>query len=50
MSISIKTIDSLHHVSADEWNTLAGSQFPFIQYEFLITLEKMVPLVKSLVG
>ena len=39
MSISIKTIDSLHQVSADEWNSLAGEQFPFIQYEFLVALE-----------
>lgn len=39
MSLSIKTIDSLHAISADEWNTLAGQQFPFIQYEFLIALE-----------
>ncbi len=39
MTIKIKTIKSLHDVSASEWNTLAGSQFPFIQYEFLIALE-----------
>jgi uncharacterized protein len=39
MSIKIQTIDSLHKVSSDEWNALAGPQFPFIQYEFLIALE-----------
>ena len=39
MTIKIKTIKSLHDVSASEWNTLAGSQFPFIQHEFLIALE-----------
>ncbi len=42
MSISIKTIDSLHDVSADEWNVLTGDaeqQFPFTRYEFLIALE-----------
>lgn len=39
MSITIKTIDSLHLVSANEWNELAGAQFPFIQHEFLIALE-----------
>jgi len=39
MTITIKTIESLHSVSASEWNTLAGSQFPFIQHEFLIALE-----------
>lgn len=39
MTITIKNIDSLHAVSAKEWNKLAGSQFPFIQYEFLIALE-----------
>ena len=39
MTISIKNIESLHSVSAKEWNFLAGSQFPFIQHEFLIALE-----------
>ena len=39
MSLLIKTIDSLHAVSADEWNALTGQKFPFIQYEFLIALE-----------
>ena len=39
MSIEIKKVDSLHQVSADEWNKLAGHQFPFIQHEFLIALE-----------
>ena len=39
MSISIKTIDSLHDVPADDWNVLAGQQFPFTRYEFLIALE-----------
>jgi len=39
MSVSIKTIDTLHAISAEEWNSLAGPQFPFIQYEFLIALE-----------
>lgn len=39
MSIYIKTIDSLHHVSANDWNILAGKEFPFIQYEFLVALE-----------
>ncbi len=39
MSISIKTIDSLHDISADQWNDLAGEQFPFTRYEFLIALE-----------
>lgn len=39
MTITIKNIDSLHSVSANDWNKLAGSQFPFIQYEFLIALE-----------
>ena len=39
MKLKIKTIDSLHEVSAEEWNFLAGQQFPFIQYEFLVALE-----------
>lgn len=39
MTISIKTIDSLHLVSASEWNTLAGEDFPFARYEFLVALE-----------
>ena len=39
MSISIKTIDSLHDVPAKEWNALAGQTNPFTQHEFLIALE-----------
>ena len=39
MTVSIKTIDSLHLVSANDWNNLAGKQYPFIQHEFLIALE-----------
>ena len=39
MSISIKTIDSLHDVPAKEWNALAGKTNPFTQHEFLIALE-----------
>ena len=39
MTITIKTIESLHDISTNEWNMLAGPQFPFIQYEFLIALE-----------
>ena len=39
MTITIKTIESLHDVSANDWNRLAGNQFPFIQHEFLIALE-----------
>jgi hypothetical protein len=39
MNIKIKTIESLHAVSADEWNAVAGKQFPFAQHEFLVALE-----------
>ena len=39
MNLQIKTIDSLHAIPAEEWNLLAGQQFPFVQYEFLIALE-----------
>ena len=39
MSITIKTIESLHSISPVEWNALAGPQFPFVQHEFLIALE-----------
>jgi len=39
MSISIKINETLSTISATEWNLLAGNQFPFIQYEFLIALE-----------
>lgn len=39
MSILIKTIDSLHSISSDEWNELAGSKYPFTRHEFLIALE-----------
>ena len=39
MSIVIKTIESLHDVPANEWNSLSDNKFPFIKYEFLIALE-----------
>ena len=39
MSLTIKTIESLHEISLDEWNRLAGETFPFVKYEFLIALE-----------
>jgi len=39
MNLHIKTIDSLHEISASEWNNLAGTENPFVQYEFLIALE-----------
>ncbi len=39
MTLSIETINSLHEVSAAEWNKLTGNNFPFIRYEFLIALE-----------
>ena len=39
MKLKITTIDSLHAISADEWNALAGLENPFTQYEFLVALE-----------
>ena len=39
MSLTIKTINSLHSVSAKEWNILGDYKNPFTQYEFLIALE-----------
>jgi len=39
MNLKIKTITSLHDVTATDWNTLAGETFPFIRHEFLIALE-----------
>jgi len=39
MKLKITTIDSLHAISADEWNALTGLENPFTQYEFLIALE-----------
>ena len=39
MNLSIKTIESLHDVSINEWNAIAGQEFPFTQYEFLVALE-----------
>jgi len=39
MKLKITTIDSLHAISANEWNALAGFENPFTQYEFLIALE-----------
>ncbi|NOX43705.1 MAG: N-acetyltransferase [Gammaproteobacteria bacterium] len=38
MEISI--IGSLEEVSADEWNRLAGVDYPFTRHEFLVALER----------
>lgn len=35
-----KIIESLQSISADDWNRVAGSQYPFTRYEFLIALEE----------
>lgn len=35
----IDIIDSLSAISADEWNAVAGNDYPFTRYEFLNTLE-----------
>ena len=39
MSISIKTIESLHDINKNEWNKLTGESYPFTRYEFLAALE-----------
>ncbi|MEM8860735.1 MAG: GNAT family N-acetyltransferase [Chloroflexota bacterium] len=33
-------LTSIEDVSADEWNTLVGDNYPFIQHQFLLALEK----------
>ena len=39
MSITTKIIESLHDISAADWNALAGDDYPFTRHEFLIALE-----------
>lgn len=39
MAITTKIIESLAEVSAADWNALAGNDYPFTRYEFLIALE-----------
>jgi uncharacterized protein len=36
----IEIIDSLAAISADDWNAVAGSEYPFTRHEFLHTLER----------
>ena len=35
-----KIIESLQAINADEWNQVAGSQYPFTRHEFLLALEQ----------
>lgn len=39
MNPKIKIIESLHDISASEWNALTDEKFPFTHYEFLVALE-----------
>ena len=39
MNLKITTTESLKSITKEQWNLLAGKQFPFTQYEFLIALE-----------
>ena len=39
MTLNIKTVESLHSLSASDWNALIDDDFPFARYEFLIALE-----------
>lgn len=39
MNLTITTTDTLLNISKTQWNFLAGKQFPFTQYEFLVALE-----------
>jgi len=39
MSIELKFIDSIHQVSASEWDALCVTDYPFIRHAFLSTLE-----------
>lgn len=39
MNLKITTTDTLQSISKDQWNVLAGKQYPFTQYEFLAALE-----------
>lgn len=39
MTLNIKTVESLHSISANNWNVLIDDSFPFARYEFLIALE-----------
>ena len=38
--MEVKQIQSLTQVSAEDWNNLTGSAYPFIRHEFLLALEQ----------
>jgi uncharacterized protein len=38
--VKIELIDSLDQISADEWNAVAGTDYPFTRHEFLHALER----------
>jgi len=40
MEYKISIIGSLEEVSAQEWNALAGDDYPFTRHEFLVALER----------
>jgi len=37
--LELQFIDSIHRVAADEWNAVAGDDYPFLQHTFLAALE-----------
>lgn len=39
MNLKITTTESLQSITKEQWNLLAGKQYPFTQYEFLAALE-----------
>jgi predicted N-acyltransferase len=37
--MNVRFIDSIHHISKQDWESVAGKTHPFIRYEFLSALE-----------
>jgi len=38
--MNVRFIDSIHHISKQDWESVAGKTHPFIRYEFLSAMEK----------
>ncbi|MFK5913171.1 MAG: GNAT family N-acetyltransferase [Woeseiaceae bacterium] len=39
MTLTVRTIKSLHDVTSHQWNNLIDETFPFVKHEFLVALE-----------
>ena len=39
--MKVDFINSINEINKEEWNTIINSDYPFLKYEFLESLEKL---------